>query len=114
MNIAQILLRRKDFNDSKSMLKDVIAKYLELDVVPVINENDVIDLNSFGGNDYLAAEIAIALGAEKLVILSTWERSKFGVGGGESKRMVVSKLQEAGIVSEILDGKVKNVLINSI
>ena len=41
-------------------------------VVPVINENDTTatDEISFGDNDFLAAQVAVLLGAERLVLLT--------------------------------------------
>jgi glutamate 5-kinase len=49
-----------------------LRKLLEWGVVPVINENDTTatDEISFGDNDILAAQVAILLGADLLVILS--------------------------------------------
>ena len=41
-------------------------------MIPVINENDTTttDEISFGNNDFLAAQVAILLGAELLVLLT--------------------------------------------
>ena len=49
-----------------------LAKLLEWDVVPVINENDTTatDEISFGDNDILAAQVAILMSADLLVVLS--------------------------------------------
>ena len=49
-----------------------LAKLLEWGVVPVINENDTTatDEISFGDNDILAAQVAILLSADLLVVLS--------------------------------------------
>jgi glutamate 5-kinase len=116
LQIAQILLT-KDLLDSRSKKKeinDLIHYYILIGVVPVINENDVIDLNSFGGNDFLAANMAKLLKADQLLILSTMTGSKFGVAGGEAKIQTVAMLKQKNIQASIVDGKTKNILLESI
>ena len=48
--------------------RQTLRKLLEWRVVPIINENDTTttDEISFGNNDFLAAQVAILLGAELL------------------------------------------------
>lgn len=113
LRIAQILLT-KDLLDSRSKKKeiaDLIHYYLQMGVTPVINENDVVDLNSFGGNDFLAADIAKLLKIDQLLILSTMAGSNFGVGGKETKLQAVSMLKRKNILASIVDGKTKNILL---
>jgi glutamate 5-kinase len=52
--------------------RQTLRKLLEWQVVPVINENDTTttDEISFGNNDFLAAQVAILLGAERLLLLT--------------------------------------------
>jgi glutamate 5-kinase len=52
--------------------RQTLRKLLDWRVVPVINENDTTttDEISFGNNDFLAAQVAILLGAELLVLLT--------------------------------------------
>ena len=49
-----------------------LRRLLDWRVVPVINENDTTatDEISFGDNDFLAAQVAILIGAEQLVLLT--------------------------------------------
>src|SRR5215208_2425507 len=49
-----------------------LRKLLEWRIVPVINENDTTttDEISFGDNDFLAAQVAVLLGADLLVLLT--------------------------------------------
>ena len=49
-----------------------LRKLLDWHVVPVINENDTTttDEISFGDNDFLAAQVAILIGADRLVLLT--------------------------------------------
>ena len=116
LRIAQILLT-KDLLDSrckKKEINDLIHYYLQTGVVPIINENDVIDLNSFGGNDFLAANMAKLLKVDQLLILSTMAGSNFGVGGGEAKLQVVAMLKEENIQASIVNGKTKNILLETL
>jgi glutamate 5-kinase len=52
--------------------RQTLQRLLEWSVVPVINENDTTatDEITFGDNDALAAQIAVLLGAERLVLLT--------------------------------------------
>ncbi len=114
--IAQLLVTKKDLTKSKEMKKlaTTIEAYVRINVVPMINENDVIALNDFSGNDFLAVEIAHVLAASQLVILSTMKGSKFGVGGGVAKRAALQMAQKKGIESLIVDGKSKDILLQVI
>lgn len=116
LRIAQILLT-KDLLDSRSKKKeinDLIHYYLQTGVVPVINENDVIDLNSFGGNDFLAANMAKLLKVDQLLILSTMAGSSFGVGGEEAKLQAIAVLKQKNIQANIVNGKTKNILLETL
>src|SRR5947209_15053631 len=55
--------------------RQTLRKLLDWKVVPVINENDTTttDEISFGDNDFLAAQVAILLGSELLVLLTDAE-----------------------------------------
>lgn len=112
--MGQILLTHGDLSskEKRERLKTIINLYKEKKYITIINENDVVDLNSFGGNDYLAGDIAELLGAH-LIILSTMEGSTFGVGGGISKLKVVNDLKNKGLTAEILDGKTKDCLLQA-
>lgn len=112
LTIAQILLKRGDFLISD--LSALIKSYIKLGIVPIFNENDVLDLNSFKGNDYLGAELALALRATKLIMLSTMQGSFYGVGGGIAKQEVINILKHEHIDSTILNGKIKNILLKTI
>jgi len=116
ITVAQVLLTRDCFysKENKESIKETLEYYLEIGIVPIINENDVIDLNSFGGNDCLVSEIATMLGAEQVMILSQMSESLHGVGGGKIKQQVTADLNQKGIRASIVDGKEKNIVMNSI
>ena len=71
---AQVLLTFFDMSARTHYLnvRHTLAKLLEWRVVPVINENDTTttDEISFGDNDFLAAQVAILVGAQKLLLLT--------------------------------------------
>ncbi|MBT4905878.1 MAG: glutamate 5-kinase [Rhodospirillaceae bacterium] len=72
--VAQILLTIDDTEDRRRHLnaRNTIETLLQLDVVPVINENDTVATGEirFGDNDRLAARVAQMMGADTCVILS--------------------------------------------
>src|SRR3954462_14529538 len=71
---AQVLLTFFDVSARLHYLnaRQTLRKLLDWNVVPVINENDTTttDKISFGDNDFLAAQVAILVGAELLVLLT--------------------------------------------
>jgi glutamate 5-kinase len=74
---AQVLLTFFDISARTHYLnaRQTLRKLLEWRVVPVINENDTTttDEISFGNNDFLAAQVAILLSAEQLLLLTDAE-----------------------------------------
>ena len=109
LEIAQILLTENLFDSEahSSALKQVLDFYLHARIVPIINENDVMDLNSFGGNDLLVTKIAALIGADQVLILSRMKVSLLGVGGKETKQHALSLLEEEHVRARIVDGKTK-------
>ena len=71
---AQVLLTFFDMSARSHYLnaRQTLRKLLDWSVVPVINENDTTatDEISFGDNDFLAAQVAILLGADRLLLLT--------------------------------------------
>ncbi len=74
LKVAQVLLERHNFSERRRFLsmRAVISEALANGIVPIVNENDVIADKElrFGDNDELAALIAVAMEAQKLVICS--------------------------------------------
>jgi glutamate 5-kinase len=72
---AQVLLTFFDMSHRSHYLnaRQTLNRLLEWHVVPVINENDTTatDEISFGDNDFLAAQVAILVGAQRLVLLTS-------------------------------------------
>ena len=72
--VAQILLTGSDFkhDDRYHNFQNTLGRLLELEVLPIINENDTIatDEIKVGDNDTLSAMVAASVSAERLVLLS--------------------------------------------
>ena len=71
---AQVLLTFFDMSARTHYLnaRQTLRRLIEWRVVPVINENDTTTTDdiSFGDNDFLAAQVAILIGADRLVLLT--------------------------------------------
>lgn len=71
---AQVLVTLEDSEDRRRYLNSraTLETLLGLGTVPVVNENDTVatDEIRFGDNDRLAAQIAVTIGADRLILLS--------------------------------------------
>ena len=71
---AQVLLTFFDVGHRTHYLnaRQTLRRLLDWRVVPVVNENDTTATEeiSFGDNDFLAAQVAILVGADRLVLLT--------------------------------------------
>ncbi|MEL6643484.1 MAG: glutamate 5-kinase [Pseudomonadota bacterium] len=71
---AQVLLTLEDSADRRRYLnaRATLETLLSLGTVPIVNENDTVatDEIRFGDNDRLAAQIAVTVGADQLILLS--------------------------------------------
>jgi glutamate 5-kinase len=71
---AQVLVTLEDSADRRRYLNSraTLEHLIGLGVVPIVNENDTIatDEIRYGDNDRLAAQIAVTVGADQLVLLS--------------------------------------------
>ena len=71
---AQVLVTLEDSQDRRRYLNSraTLETLLGLGVIPIVNENDTIatDEIRYGDNDRLAAQVAVTVGADQLVLLS--------------------------------------------
>ena len=76
--VAQVLLTRGDLASRRRYQNAcrTLAQLLEWGVVPVVNENDTLatDELRFGDNDTLSALVAVAVGADELILLTDVDR----------------------------------------
>ena len=72
--VAQLLITGEDVENSvrHTNFSNTLARLLELDAIPIINENDTVATKEIviGDNDTLAAIVAKSVNADKLVLLS--------------------------------------------
>lgn len=74
LTAGQVLVTLEDTEDRRRYLNSraTMQTLLGLGVVPIVNENDTVatDEIRFGDNDRLAAQIAVTIGADQLILLS--------------------------------------------
>lgn len=72
--VAQILLTAEDLRSEErhTNFENTMRTLLEMNVLPIINENDTVATEEIeiGDNDTLAAIVAVSVGADLLVLLS--------------------------------------------
>ncbi|MBE6729544.1 MAG: glutamate 5-kinase [Ruminococcaceae bacterium] len=72
--VAQILMTGDDFShaDRYENFRNTLDRLIELDVLPIINENDTVATSEIkvGDNDTLSAMTAVGASAELLILLS--------------------------------------------
>jgi glutamate 5-kinase len=76
--VAQVLLTRGDVASRRRYRRAcrTFEQLLEWGVVPIVNENDTLatDELRFGDNDTLSALVAVAIGADELILLTDVDR----------------------------------------
>jgi glutamate 5-kinase len=74
LTAAQVLLTLEDSADRRRYLntRATLEQLLRFGAVPIVNENDTVatDEIRYGDNDRLAAQVAVTVGADRLVLLS--------------------------------------------
>ncbi len=99
---AQVLVTKEDFRDRIHYLnmKNCMQTLLHNDIIPVVNENDVVSVTElmFTDNDELAGLITTMLNADALIILSNVD----GIYNGDPKNENSEVIQEiTGPVSNL-------------
>ncbi len=89
--IGQILLTHDDLRDRIRHLnaRRTILTMLENQIIPIVNENDVVAVDEikFGDNDLLSALVAQLVDAELLIMLSTTDGLKAPSQAGKEERV---------------------------
>ena len=74
MNIAQILLTYRDFENpvANENTRNTIKRLWQVDYIPIVNENDTVSIEEImlGDNDKLSALVAAITEADLLVLVS--------------------------------------------
>ena len=142
---AQVLVTKEDFRDKRHYenMRVCIERLLARDVVPVVNENDVIATNElfFTDNDELSGLLASQINADAVIILTSVDgvldtdgktvsrisaqnaahvaravtpvKTAFGRGGMLTKFSIARKLAKQGIAVHIVDGRRKDAIIDA-
>ncbi len=73
-NVAQVLLTRSELGsrNSYNSASKTLIKLLEWNVLPIVNENDIVSDEElkYGDNDTLSALVATAIAADRLILLT--------------------------------------------
>lgn len=89
--IGQVLLTHDDLEHRRRHLnaRNTMLKLLEHDVIPIVNENDVVSVDEikFGDNDALASRSAMLVEADLLVLLTTVNGFHAADARGRSRRV---------------------------
>lgn len=106
VTIGQVLVTRHDLEraGTAGLFRDSVAAVWGYDALPIVNENDAVSTEeiSFGDNDRLAAEVAAALGAEMLVMLTDQDGIQSGFGTSDQRRLEQVSIDE-------IDAHIQNV-----
>ena len=74
IKVGQVLVTLEDSADRRRYLNSraTLETLLSFGVVPIVNENDTVatDEIRYGDNDRLAAQVAVTVGADRLILLS--------------------------------------------
>ena len=90
--VAQMLLTAEDFTDPRRYrnFRNTLATLLRWGVVPIVNENDSVEIEEIrlGDNDTLSAHVAVGAKADLLVILSDVGGLYTGRQGSKRGRLI--------------------------
>ena len=96
--IGQVLVTRRDLAEplSTETLRHSIEALWAYGAIPVVNENDAVSYEeiSFGDNDKLAAEIAAAIHASTLVLLTDQDGIQAHFGTSRQHRLKETSVRE--------------------
>ncbi|MEO6733106.1 MAG: glutamate 5-kinase [Ferruginibacter sp.] len=89
---AQVLVTKEDFRDREHYInmKNCITVLLQNNIIPILNENDVISVTElmFTDNDELAGLVSSMVDADKLIILSNVKGIYNGSPGRQSSKVI--------------------------
>ena len=98
VTVGQVLVTRHDLEQRETSrpFAGSVRALLCYGALPIINENDAISTEeiSFGDNDRLAAEVAVVLGAETLVMLTDQDGIQADFGATTQHRLDTVRIGE--------------------
>ncbi len=106
--VAQILLTGLDLEDNERYhnIQNTMNRLLELNVLPIINENDTVSTHEIavGDNDTLGAIVAVSMKADLLVLLSDIDGLYTADPHKDEKAELISEVKEITPEIEALGG----------
>lgn len=112
LHSAQVLLTHEDLQDRKRYLnaRTTLRKLLDLNVIPVINENDTVSTDEikFGDNDTLAALVSNLVEADALVILTDQEGIYLKPPSEVSKNELIDEISASDTLLDTVAGPSKS------
>ena len=100
ITVGQVLVTRQDLERSTTagLFRESVSSVWSYNALPIVNENDAVSTEeiSFGDNDRLAAEVAAALNAETLVMLTDQDGIQAEFGTPRQRRLQVVATGEIG------------------
>ena len=107
--VAQMLVTGEDFTDPRRYrnFKNTLATLLKWGVVPVVNENDSVEVEEIrlGDNDTLSAHVAVGANADLLAVLSDVGGLYAGYSGKGGRRRLVRTVERVTPKVERLAGR---------
>jgi len=112
LHCSQVLVTREDFRDRTHYLnmKNCFQVMLQNQVIPIVNENDVISITElmFTDNDELAGLIASMVNSQALFILSNVEGIYDGDPGSGSVEVIKEVTAESADLSHLISSGKSN------
>ena len=111
--VGQVLILRDDFTnrDSFASMVNIVESLIGSGVLPVLNENDVMKTEdlTLGDNDILSSMVAVALSADKLIILTNRD-GLYDRDPSNSKAKLIENVSDVDFEIERLCFKEKSLL----
>ena len=113
LHVAQALVTKGDLDNREGYLnvRNTLEGLLEMGVVPIINENDVVDIQEIGGivfgdNDRLSAAVANLVDADLLAILTDIDGLFTADPRTDATARLIPRVERIDAVTESLAGGV--------
>ena len=102
---AQVLLTSYDIEGRSQYLnaRNTLMKLLEWGIVPIVNENDTTSADEirYGDNDFLAAQVAILVKADELMLLTDTEGLYTSDPSVDASARLVEEVTDRSLLDEI-------------
>lgn len=113
LKCAQILVNHGDFDDRKRQMnfENAMEALLEMDVIPIVNENDTLAVEEIkvGDNDTLAALIVPAVNGDILILMSDIDGLYDDNPNDNPNAKLISYVNEVGEVEQYAKDSSSNV-----